>query len=230
MKTKASELASTFVASLMMGQGQFCTSPGLWVAVEDEHYAAFEKSAIKVLSEQAAGVMLTRDIKASFQATMAKWQDIKGVSMIARGLPGESFHCQAALFTCDLETFVANVELQNEVFGASALIIKCKDKAQMLQLVSLLKGNLTASIHADEDELGFAQQLSIPLAHKVGRLIFNEMPTGVEVCASMIHGGPFPAATDVRTTSVGSKAIERFRRPICYQNIPQALLPDVLKD
>jgi len=100
----------------------------------------------------------------------------------------------------------------------------------MLQFVTILKGNLTASIHAVDSDLPQAQQLALPLAHKVGRLIYNQMPTGVEVCASMNHGGPFPASTAIRTTSVGSEAINRFRRPICYQNMPQALLPQALQD
>ena len=100
----------------------------------------------------------------------------------------------------------------------------------MQQLVSLLKGNLTASIHALDSDLAESQKLSQTLVHKVGRLIYNQMPTGVEVCASMNHGGPFPASTNIRTTSVGSEAIIRFRRPICYQNMPVELLPALLRD
>jgi len=120
--------------------------------------------------------------------------------------------------------------LQEEVFGFSALVVRCADVAEMMQFVSLLKGNLTASIHGLDSDLAVSKELSLTLAHKVGRLIYNQMPTGVEVCASMNHGGPFPASTNIRTTSVGSEAITRFRRPICYQNMPAELLPSLLRD
>ncbi len=230
LATKADQTAKTFVGSLMMGQGQFCTSPGLWIAIKDDSYLKFEQFVIAELSEQAAGVMLTRDIKTSFDKSKQEWQSLSGVTLLAQGREGQPYQCRAALFQCDLAAFMAHKTLQEEVFGPSALIITCDDQAQMQQVVTLLKGNLTASIHAESGDYPLAQRLSESLAHKVGRLIFNQMPTGVEVCASMNHGGPFPASTDVRVTSVGSKAIERFRRPICYQNMPQSFLPEILKD
>ena len=224
------EIAQALVASLMMGQGQFCTSPGIWAVVEDANYPAFEQAAIASLSEQAAGVMLTPSIRSSYQGAVQAWQDLSGVSCLAQGKQGQAHECSPALFSADLATFVKHHALQEEVFGSSALIVKCRDFNEMLQLVALLKGNLTASIHADNDDLEQAKLLATPLAHKVGRLIYNQMPTGVEVCASMNHGGPFPASTDVRTTSVGSEAIKRFMRPICYQNMPSELLPALLHD
>jgi len=224
------EIGQSLVASLMMGQGQFCTSPGIWAVVDSgTDYQTFSQAASKSLSEQAAGVMLTPGIAASYNSAVATWNNIAGVEMLAQGQSGPANQCSAALFSTDLATFIANPELHEEVFGSCALIVRCTDFAQMLQFISLLKGNLTASIHALESDMELARQVALAAAHKVGRLIYNQMPTGVEVCASMNHGGPFPASTNIRTTSVGSEAIKRFQRPICYQNMPQELLPVALK-
>lgn len=230
VKTDGKEIAEGLVASLMMGQGQFCTSPGVWVVVEDENYAAFEQAAKTALSAQAAGVMLTPGIKDSYLSSVEGWQQVSGVEMLANGQQAEANQCSPALFSTTISGFIENETLQEEVFGSAALIVKCADTSEMEQFVTLIKGNLTASLHATEEDLALAQRMATPLAHKVGRLIYNQMPTGVEVCASMNHGGPFPASTDVRTTSVGSEAIKRFQRPICYQNMPQELLPALLRD
>ncbi|NMP30860.1 aldehyde dehydrogenase (NADP(+)) [Thalassotalea sp. M1531] len=226
----ASEIAQGLVASLMMGQGQFCTSPGIWVVVDDENYATFEQSAIEAIQTQPAGVMLTPGIRECYQSTVSHWQNLTGVKMLAVGQQGDAHLCTAALFSTDIANFIENPALQEEVFGSCALIVKCTDFAQMQQFVTLLRGNLTASIHAVDADIEQARAIAQPLAHKVGRLIYNQMPTGVEVCASMNHGGPFPASTNVRSTSVGSEAIKRFQRPICYQNMPKALLPSLLQD
>ena len=223
------DIAQGLVASLMMGQGQFCTSPGIWAMIEDENYPGFAATAAEAISQQAAGVMLTPGIAASYKAAVAEWQGIVGVELLASGQQGQSHECAPALFATDLNTFVANPVLHEEVFGSCALIVKCSDKAQLQQLISLLKGNLTASIHAVDSDLELAREVATSVVHKVGRLIYNQMPTGVEVCASMNHGGPFPASTDLRTTSVGSEAIKRFQRPICYQNMPDELLPKLLR-
>ncbi len=115
------------------------------------------------------------------------------------------------------------------MFGSTALIVRCKDAAEQQEFISYIKGQLTGAIHAVDADLEATSKIVQLLVHKVGRLIYNQMPTGVEVCASMNHGGPFPASTDLRTTSVGSKAITRFQRPICYQNMPAELLPLLLK-
>lgn len=226
----AKDLGQALVASLMMGQGQFCTSPGVWVYVADTAQGVvFEQAASDAISATEAGVMLTPGIAQSYRNAVNDWQAIAGVELLAQGKTGVEHFCRSALFATDLATFKANHALQEEVFGASALIVRCADIAEMLEFVSLLKGNLTASIHASDDELEQSRKVAQQVAHKVGRLIYNQMPTGVEVCASMNHGGPFPASTDLRTTSVGSAAIKRFQRPICYQNMPTELLPELLK-
>ncbi|OUR69529.1 aldehyde dehydrogenase (NADP(+)) [Arcobacter sp. 31_11_sub10_T18] len=227
------EIAQGLVASLMMGQGQFCTSPGVWVVIGDgksENYQTFITSASEALTEQRAGVMLTPAMCAGYNAAVEERKTLSGVTLLATGQAGNEQECSASLFATDLATFAKSPLLQEEVFGFSALVVRCADVAEMMQFVSLLKGNLTASIHGLDSDLAVSKELSLTLAHKVGRLIYNQMPTGVEVCASMNHGGPFPASTNIRTTSVGSEAIIRFRRPICYQNMPAELLPSLLRD
>lgn len=229
LNDEAQEIATGLVASLMMGQGQFCTSPGVWFVLEGEQYKVFADTAAAEISKTQAGVMLTPGIANSYKQAVNQWQDVAGVELLAQGQAGVEHFCQAALFSTDLATFSSNALLREEVFGSSALIVKCADFNEMMQAISLLKGNLTASIHALESDLEQAKQVALSVAHKVGRLIYNQMPTGVEVCASMNHGGPFPASTEIRTTSVGSEAIKRFQRPICYQNMPNALLPSLLQ-
>ena len=227
------DIAQGLVASLMMGQGQFCTSPGVWVVVgseQSENYQTFIASASAALANQPAGVMLTPAMCASYNAGVEERKALSGVCLLSQGLSGNAQECSASLFSTDLATFAKTPMLQEELFGFSALVVRCADMAEMMHFVSLLKGNLTASIHGLPSDIALSQQLSLSLVHKVGRLIYNQMPTGVEVCASMNHGGPFPASTNIRTTSVGSEAIARFRRPICYQNMPAELLPNLLKD
>lgn len=231
----AQTMARDLVSSLMMGQGQFCTSPGVWVVMDDQtthdttsRYQQFIKAAAESVSEQAAGVMLTPDMCQSYNNAVAERAQVPGVELIATGLAGRAQDCSATLFATDFLTYQNSPSLQKELFGFSALIVRCNDFDQVMTLTEQLEGNLTASIHAVDADLDLAKQLALRLAHKVGRLIYNQMPTGVEVCASMNHGGPFPASTNVRTTSVGSEAIKRFQRPICYQNMPQALLPKAL--
>lgn len=229
-------IAQGLVSSLVMGQGQFCTSPGVWVVIDDEkgneadaNYQAFIDAAAQSLSEQAAGVMLTPAMCHSYNNAVAERKTVSGVELLASGLSGREQDCSATLFATDFITYENTPELHQELFGFSALIIRCNDFAQMMKFTETLTGNLTASIHAIDADLDLSTQLAQTLVHKVGRLIYNQMPTGVEVCASMNHGGPFPASTNIRSTSVGSEAIKRFQRPICYQNMPQALLPKALQ-
>jgi len=232
VENDAEEIAQGLVASLMMGQGQFCTSPGVWVVVGkegDENYTKFINSAAQSLKQQGAGVMLTPAMCQSYNNAVEERKSLAGVELLATGQTGNEQECSASLFTTDLATFANTPLLQEEVFGFSALVVRCDDFAQMMKFITLLKGNLTASIHGVDADLALTREVAQDLAHKVGRLIYNQMPTGVEVCASMNHGGPFPASTNIRTTSVGSEAIKRFQRPICYQNMPQELLPLALQ-
>ena len=225
----STDIAQGLVASLAMGQGQFCTSPGIWVTVKGEGQQEFIQSASNAIAELSAGIMLTPGIAASYKSAVNEWQAIEGVNLLAQAKVGQNNECQSVLFSTELITFINNPVLQEEVFGACALIVNCQDVNEMMQFINLLKGNLTASIHGIDSDLIQAKAVAKAVAHKVGRLIYNQMPTGVEVCASMNHGGPFPASTNIASTSVGSEAIKRFQRPICYQNMPTELLPTLLK-
>lgn len=225
-------IAQSLVGSLVMGQGQFCTSPGVWVVIGNEsedNYQAFINAAKAVLCEQAAGVMLTPAMCKSYKQAVESRSSLVGVELLATGLAGREQDCSATLFTTDYTTYQSTPALHEELFGFSALIVRCDNFTQMVALTNQLSGNLTASIHAVDEDMELSSKLTQVLVHKVGRLIYNQMPTGVEVCASMNHGGPFPASTNIRTTSVGSEAIKRFQRPICYQNMPQVLLPKALQ-
>lgn len=211
----AQTLAQTLVQSLVMGQGQFCTNPGLWLVPEAA--SEFLGFAAQSLAEQAAGPLLTKGIATSYVNATSRLRGSEGVKLLAEGQKGESHHAVARLFQTDASTFIANSELHEEIFGPCGLVVTYQDQQQLVAIVESLSGQLTASVLATEDELVEQTSLINMLKFKVGRLIFNQMPTGVEVCYSMNHGGPYPATTDVRTTSVGTEALKRFLRPICYQ-------------
>jgi len=153
------------------------------------------------------------------------------VELIAQGsADGCGCAAQAALYQADAATFLANSALEEEIFGPSSLIVVCRDENELLEVTRHVEGQLTATIHATAADRALAGRLMPILERKAGRILFNGFPTGVEVSHSMVHGGPFPATSDSRTTSVGATAIERFLRPVCYQDVPAELLPEALRD
>ncbi|WP_295800157.1 aldehyde dehydrogenase family protein, partial [uncultured Microbulbifer sp.] len=233
LKEKAETIAEGFVGSLTLGTGQFCVNPGLVLAVEGEELDRFISATCEALSKVGCGVMLNENTLAGYQSGVARLRDQEGVEQVGCGEPAgddKGFTCQAGLLTVDGKNFLANKELQEEVFGPMSLVVKCRDRAELLQAISSLQGQLTGTLQCTESELaGYADLVEV-LRQKVGRVVCNNFPTGVEVCHSMMHGGPFPAATDARFTSVGTMSIARFVRPICFQNYPEALLPDALKN
>lgn len=233
LKGSAEGIAEGFVGSLTMGTGQFCVNPGLVLAVEGEDLDRFIGATTEALSKVGAGVMLNKATMLGYQSGGAKLRDQQGVEEVAAGeATGDEggFTCQASLLTVSGKDFLANGELQEEVFGPTSLVVKCRDRDELLQAVAALQGQLTGTLQCTEGELGSYGDLVELLRQRVGRIVVNGYPTGVEVCHSMMHGGPFPAATDARFTSVGTKAIERFLRPICFQNYPENLLPEALKN
>jgi 2,5-dioxopentanoate dehydrogenase len=151
--------------------------------------------------------------------------------LIVRGEASDSeTSCRAALFATDAASFPKSEALQAEVFGSSSLMVRCADAAEMRTVAENIEGQLTATVHADKSDYDDARQLLPLLELKAGRILFDGWPTGVEVCHAMVHGGPYPATSDSRSTSVGSRAIERFLRPVCYQNVPKSLLPSAIAD
>jgi 2,5-dioxopentanoate dehydrogenase len=229
LANRADDLGRAFVASLTMGSGQFCTNPGLVIAVDGPELDAFITAARAALSNAAATPMLTPTIAANYAEGVAGLD--ARADLVVRGEPGEgSTTCRAALFTTDANTFRGSKALQAEVFGAASLIVRCADVAEMKALAADLEGQLTATLHVADSDHDDAAALLPVLELKAGRILFNGWPTGVEVCHAMVHGGPSPATSDSRTTSVGARAIERFLRPVCYQNAPKSLLPSPIAD
>ncbi|MDI5984452.1 aldehyde dehydrogenase (NADP(+)) [Halomonas sp. M4R5S39] len=229
LATRGADIAEAFVASLNMGAGQFCTNPGLVIGVKGVALDAFVQAAGEAVQASAAQTMLTPGIHAAYQDGVGQ---LAGEAReIARGQVGEGPHqCQAALFAARGADFLHSEALQAEVFGAAALVIECDDLDQVKAVAEHLEGQLTATLQLDDGDLEAARTLLPVLERKAGRVLANGWPTGVEVCHAMVHGGPFPATSDARTTSVGSAAIQRFLRPVCYQNLPAGLLPSALQD
>ncbi|WP_249976483.1 aldehyde dehydrogenase (NADP(+)) [Vreelandella olivaria] len=225
LQTRASELAAGFVSSLTLGAGQFCTNPGLLLAVKGNALEGFVEQAKQHVEESIAQTMLTPGIHSAYQ------QGVDTISShaerVAQGRASEGPNqCRTALFRTTAETFWESKELHQEVFGAAALIVECHDQEEMLEILNRLEGQLTITLQMADEDLDSARHCLPLLERKAGRLLVNGWPTGVEVCDAMVHGGPFPATSDTRTTSVGSTAIERFLRPVCYQNFPAGLLPE----
>jgi 2,5-dioxopentanoate dehydrogenase len=229
LDARAEALGKAFVGSLTMGAGQFCTNPGLLLAIDSPALDRFVAAAVEALQASAAGVMLTPGIGKAYADGVAALAGNAKVTTLARGLPADGPNrCEAAWFAADAEAFLADEALQAEVFGASSLLIRCKDQAQLLALSEHLEGQLTATLQMDAGDTALARALLPVLERKAGRILANGWPTGVEVCHAMVHGGPFPATSDSRTTSVGTLAIRRFLRPVCYQDLAADLLPEAL--
>ena len=231
LKARAAALGTAFVGSLTMGAGQFCTNPGLVLAIEGEGLDTFVQAAGEALANAAASPMLTSGIHAAYEQATAALASHNAVETIARGQVGEGVtHGQAAFFSTTATQFLSDEALGHEVFGASSLLVRCRDEDEMVAVLAAAEGQLTATLHMDDDDTALAARLVPVLERKAGRILANGWPTGVEVAHAMVHGGPFPATSDARTTSVGSLAIDRFLRPVSYQNLGTALLPTVLHD
>ncbi|MGY0834572.1 aldehyde dehydrogenase (NADP(+)) [Azospirillum argentinense] len=231
LAARAEALGRGFVASLTMGAGQFCTNPGILLGVDGPDLDRFVASAAEALGGSAAPTMLTPGIHAAFDAGVAALAGNARVATLARGLDGDGPNrCRAALFATTADAFLDDPALREEVFGAASLLIRCPDLESVRAVAERLDGQLTATLQMDAADTKAAAALLPTLERKAGRILANGWPTGVEVCHAMVHGGPFPATSDGRTTSVGTAAIERFLRPVCYQDIPADLLPEALRD
>ncbi|WP_150814491.1 aldehyde dehydrogenase (NADP(+)), partial [Pseudomonas fluorescens] len=230
LQSRAEALAQGFVASLTQGAGQFCTNPGLVIARQGPDLERFIQSAAQLLQRSPAQTMLTPGIFKAYEAGISALAEHAHADTVAVGLKGETPNqCQAHLFVTRASEFLADPALQAEMFGAASLIVQCANDEQIRQVIENLEGQLTATLHLDDADVESAKALLPTLERKAGRLLVNGWPTGVEVCDAMVHGGPFPATSDARTTSVGTAAILRFLRPVCYQDFPDALLPAALK-
>jgi alpha-ketoglutaric semialdehyde dehydrogenase len=230
LRTRMDQIAGGLHGSVTLGAGQFCTNPGLVFLQAGNEADAFVSKLGELIAGTAEQTMLTPGIRSSYQKGLASRLDQAGVATVAQKTAEASCGAGAALFTVDAPTYMANAVLNEEIFGPTTLIVTYENDTQLLELAHSLEGQLTATIHASEKELTENQELLDVLQTKAGRLLFNGFPTGVEVCHAMVHGGPYPATSDGRSTSVGTRAIFRFTRQVCFQSFPDAALPDELKE
>ncbi|WP_322012378.1 aldehyde dehydrogenase (NADP(+)) [Paraburkholderia sp. J12] len=230
LKARAESIGAAFAASLTLGAGQFCTNPGLLLAIDGPELDRFIAAASGALAGIAAAPMLTPGIHAAYEAGVERMAAQVDVATLARGLAVEGANRgRAALFSTTAAAFSANPGLHDEVFGASALVVRCPDFEAMHAIVEKLEGQLTISLYIDEADYDAARAFLPAFERRAGRVLANGFGTGVEVAHAMVHGGPYPATSDGRTTSVGSLAIARFLRPVCYQDLPDGLLPAALQ-
>jgi len=230
-KEKKDEIAEGLINSVNLGAGQFCTNPGLIAYEKTEDSEEFIQEVAHKFEKAGTETMLSAGIHADYENNLEKLLQQNGVELVTQGksrnTPNEGI---PHLLQVHSKKFVSNKSLENEVFGPSTLTIQAEKKEDMLHIAEQLQGHLTATLYGTNEDLENYSELISVLQRKAGRLIFNGFPTGVAVNHSMVHGGPYPATTDSRTTSVGTLAIERFARPVCFQNFPENMLPDELKD
>ena len=232
LRTLGTEIAKGLFASFTLGVGQFCTKPGLVYLPRNESADALVAELAALVRQAAPSPMLTEGICKSYKSGVARRQGHRGVEILAQPSPeiAGAVDVSPVLFQIEGGELLRDPELMKEIFGPSTLIVRYADRQELIALAYALEGQLTATLHGSEADLAdFADLVGI-LERKAGRLVVNGYPTGVEVCHAMVHGGPYPATSDSRHTSVGTQAIYRFARPVCYQDFPQAALPDELKD
>ena len=223
----ADSIAQGFAASLTMGAGQFCTNPGVLCYKDSPSSRAFIEKLMSIIAQSAAQTMLTPSIKNAYDNSVSDFTKITGMTLISQGSEANGPNqCQASIFQTTADRFINNRFMQNEVFGACCVLVSCSSEAQFLEVAESLEGQLTCTVLCNEQDHNQVRPLIPVLERKAGRLVYNGYPTGVEVCNAMVHGGPFPATSNSMTTSVGSNAIERFLRPVCYQDFPNNLLPN----
>ena len=227
----AGRLGTAFAGSLTLGAGQFCTSPGIIIGIDSPGLDQFAAAAGRAVAASAPAPMLTGRIAAAYTDGAARLTGHPATDVIAQAAgPGpDSWGC-ATLVSTTADAFLAHPDLHDEVFGAASVIVRAGHTSQLLEVARALEGQLTATIHAADPDTLLAAELLPVLERKAGRILFNGWPTGVEVVPAQVHGGPYPATSDSRTTSVGTLAMDRFLRPVAYQDVPQALLPDAVRE
>ncbi len=231
LEQRAEALAVEYAASLTLGVGQFCTNPGVFIAVKGDGIERFKTTLNKAIEPLSPTTMLNKGIYKQYEQNKSLLHQQEGVSVLAEakdaGMEGQG---RAKVLYVPAKVFLSNPVFNEEVFGPFGIVVEAENYGEVYDFARQLKGQLTTTLTATEDDLIDHPDIVDCLKDKVGRLLFNGMPTGVEVVNAMHHGGPFPASTDLRFTSVGPDAIKRFVRPISFQNWPEQLLPDELKD
>jgi NADP-dependent aldehyde dehydrogenase len=232
LEERSDAIAQGLLGSFTLGVGQFCTKPGLVFTLRGPDADAFVEKLALAVSQAAGGTMLTGGILEAFERGRDELTGIDGVNEVAAARAAATDvapQVRPSVASTDATHFLAQPSLATEVFGPFTLVISCQDADEMLACANALEGQLTATLHGNEADLAAAGRLIAAAENCAGRVIINGFPTGVEVSPAMNHGGPYPATTDVRFTSVGTAAILRFARPVCYQSFADALLPAELK-
>lgn len=231
LQNRSDSIADGLVNSITLGTGQFCTNPGLAFLLETEHTQAFVDRVTQKMREKSSGTLLNASIQNALDDAVPQTATHENVQVIAQGQKADDvgFTFPNTILSSDAANFKHNEALQEEYFGPVSLFVRCTSYEELAEALHSLTGNLTATVQAEEADYEGAGQVFDILREKVGRLILNGYPTGVEVVHAMQHGGPYPATTAPSTTSVGMTAIKRFMRPVAFQNMPDDLLPDALK-
>ena len=229
LQARGEQVAGELAASVVLGCGQFCTNPGLVVGIKSPQFERFVHTLVARMADQAPQTMLNTGTLRSYQNGVQHLLAHPGIQHLA-GQPQAGNQAQPQLFKADVSLLLnSDPLLQEEVFGPTTVVVEVNDAQQLAEALRHLQGQLTATLIAEPDDLRAFAALVPLLERKAGRLLLNGYPTGVEVSDAMVHGGPYPATSDARGTSVGTLAIDRFLRPVCFQNYPDALLPDALK-
>ncbi|HEY3935853.1 MAG TPA: aldehyde dehydrogenase (NADP(+)) [Bryobacteraceae bacterium] len=232
LESKGASIAEGLVRSVLLGVGQFCTCPGLVFGVDSASFRAFTAKLAELFEQAAPGTMLNPGIAKGYEARFENAAKVNGVSVHRSARPADFQKTEGrpGVLVSDAATWLANETLHEEIFGPATVVVRCASLAEVLTCSRALAGTLTATIHGTSEELAGNGELVDVLSRKAGRLIFNGFPTGVEVSHAMHHGGPYPASSDEKFTSVGTASIYRFARPACYQNFPEHLLPPELQN
>ncbi|MFN1141632.1 aldehyde dehydrogenase (NADP(+)) [Serratia quinivorans] len=228
---RGQQIARDLLASFTLGCGQFCTKPGLIIGIRGEAFSQFTRELSATLNAAAPQAMLNAGTLAHYRRGLAALEQQMGIRYLAGSREEQPHLAAPQLYQADICLLLSgNPLLQEEVFGPVAILIAVENHQQLTAALESLQGQLTATLLTDPEDLDDAAPLAQLLTRKAGRVLFNGYPTGVEVCDAMVHGGPYPATSDARGSSVGTLAIERFLRPVCLQNYPAALLPPALQD
>jgi NADP-dependent aldehyde dehydrogenase len=232
LSSRAEAIGQGLVDSMTLGTGQFCTKPGIVIGVAGADFDRFRTAALAAVTAKPATLMLNPGIHRAYDHGTQRWNDDPGVHSLATGAAPAACTCggQPMLFATSAHYFLHYPNLLEEVFGPASLLIECASEDEMISVAKHIDGQLTATLHLAAEDTALAQKLVPILERKAGRILCNGFPTGVEVTHAMVHGGPSPATSDSRVTSVGSMAIDRFLRPVCYQDFPAALLPEAIQD
>ena len=231
LKQRGDGLATQYAGSVTLGTGQFCTNPGLLLGIKGESLDLFLEKLASSIVEIEPSIMLHPNIVGAYEKNKKKALDQEGITLVAdvdSEVPAN--YARQAVTTVEGLTFLNNTTLHQEVFGPFTMVVQCEDDKQLEEIILKLEGQLTGTVIAEKEELSRYNKVVEALQNRVGRIIFNGVPTGVEVCPSMVHGGPYPASTDSRFTAVGTNSIRRWARPFSFQEWPDDMLPEELKD